>query len=106
MINPIKTNIGLGISLNMNKRYYSLETLKRHCRCNQIRVLLDENSVLTMQLPQHCTCKYETPLSVHNCVGPAGTKAVLESKNNSHESEMVPTTNSILTQRQVGCWCW
>jgi len=27
----------------------------------------------------------------------------LESKLNSHESEMVPTTNSIMTQRQVGC---
>jgi len=28
----------------------------------------------------------------------------LESENSSHESEMVPTTNSILTQRQVLCW--
>jgi len=28
----------------------------------------------------------------------------LESEHNSHESEMVPTTNSIVTQRQVGCW--
>jgi len=41
----------------MNKRYYSLETPKRHCRCNHTRVLLVENSVLTMQLPQHCACK-------------------------------------------------
>jgi len=24
--------------LNRNKRYYSLETLKRHCRCNHTRV--------------------------------------------------------------------
>ena len=40
MINPIKPNIGLWISLNMNWRYYSLETPKCHCRCNHTRVLL------------------------------------------------------------------
>jgi len=31
-------------------------------------------------------------------------KQLHESEYNSHESEMVPTTHSILTQRQVGCW--
>jgi len=40
MIYPIKPIIGLRISLNMNYRYYSLETPKRHCRCNHTRVLL------------------------------------------------------------------
>jgi len=40
MINAIKPNIGLGISLNMNKRYYSLEIPKRHCRCSHTRALL------------------------------------------------------------------
>jgi len=57
MINRIKPNIGLGISLNMNKRYYLQEKPKRHCRCTHTRVLLVENSLLTMQVPQHCTCK-------------------------------------------------
>jgi len=38
----------------------------------------------------------------YSCIGVRPALA-LESENNSHESEMVPTTNSILTQRQVGC---
>jgi len=40
MIYPIEPNIGLLISLNMKKRFYSLETSKHHCRCNHTRVLL------------------------------------------------------------------
>jgi len=32
---------------------------------------------------------------------PHGRKQLHESDNNSQESEMVPTTNAILTQRQV-----
>ena len=40
-----------------------------------------------------------------SCIGCIGLRPalVLESENNSHESEMVPATNTILTQRQVGC---
>jgi len=30
-------------------------------------------------------------------------KQLHESESNSHESELVPTTNAILTQRQVVC---
>jgi len=30
-------------------------------------------------------------------------KQLHESANNSHESKMVPTKKSILTERQVGC---
>jgi len=40
IINPIKPNLGLWISLNMIWRCYSLETRKRHCRCNYTHVLL------------------------------------------------------------------
>jgi len=43
MINPIKPNIGLWISLNLNLHYYSLETPKNDCRCNHTRVLLCRN---------------------------------------------------------------
>jgi len=32
------------------------------------------------------------------------TKRAARNKHNSHESKMVPTTNFILTQRQVGWW--
>jgi len=35
---------------------------------------------------------------------PDERKQLQESEFNSHGSKMVPTTNSILTQRQVGCW--
>jgi len=38
VINPIKPNIRLRISLYVNQRYHSLETPKRHCRCNHTRV--------------------------------------------------------------------
>jgi len=38
----------------------------------------------------------------YSCIGLRSALA-LESENSSHESEMVPATNSILTQRQVGC---
>jgi len=34
---------------------------------------------------------------------PHEQKQLHESEYNSHESEMVPTTDSILTQKQVGC---
>jgi len=40
IINLIKPNVGLLISLNTNWSYYSLETPKGHCRCNYTRVLL------------------------------------------------------------------
>ena len=43
---------------------------------------------------------YETPFSVHNWPRPTWTKTAARSENNSHGSGMVPTTNSILTQRQ------
>jgi len=56
-------------------------------------------------LPPHgYAYEIETSFSVHNCVGPVWTKATLESEYNSHESEVIPSTNSILTQRPVGCW--
>jgi len=35
---------------------------------------------------------------------PHERKQTHKSEYNSRESEMVPTTNSILTQRQVCCW--
>jgi len=37
-----------------------------------------------------------------SCIGLRPALA-LENENSSHESEMVPTTTFILTQRQVGC---
>jgi len=57
-----------------------------------------------MQLPQDYTCK--TKQNFPYTIVPAlyERKQLHESKTiNSHESEMVPTSNSILTQRQVGC---
>jgi len=35
---------------------------------------------------------------------PHERKQLHESEYNSHESETFPTTNSILTQRQIVCW--
>jgi len=35
---------------------------------------------------------------------PRERKQLHECENNSYEKEMFPNTNSILTQRQVGCW--
>ena len=60
-------------------------------------------SVLPLQLPQHCACetKHHFPYTVVPI--PRGRKQLHESEYNSHELEMFPTTNSILTQRQVGC---
>jgi len=90
----------------MNWRYYSLETPKSHVDAITHVYCYVENYVLTMQLP-HSTAlhmKMETQFSVHNCTCPTWKKATLESEHNSHENKMVPTTNSILTQRQVGCW--
>jgi len=46
--------------------------------------------------------KNETLFPVHNCANPHERKQLYESEYNSHESEIVPTTNSILTQKQVG----
>jgi len=104
MISPIKPNIGLQISLNMNERFYSLESPKRHCRCNHTRVLLcrifSANYATSAAL--HMWRKYHFPYTI--VPAPHGRKQLHESEHNSHESETVPTTNSILTQRQVGCW--
>jgi len=80
----------------MNYRYYSLETAKRHCRCNHTRVLLRR-----IFCAHHATFTVlhmynETPFSVHSCASPTWTKQLHESEYNSHESDMFPTTNSIL----------
>ena len=98
--------VGLWISLNMNYRYYSLETYLNatvdattHVYCHV------EYYVLTMQLPQHCTCKTKHYFAYIIVPAPHERKKLHESEHNSHESEMFPTTNSILTQRQVDCWC-
>jgi len=41
----------------MNKRFYSLETLNATLDAITNVYCYAEYSVLTMQLPQHCTCK-------------------------------------------------
>ena len=53
-----------------------------------------------MQLPQHCRCenKHHFPYTIVST--PHERKKLHESEYNSHESELVPTTNLILTQRQ------
>ena len=103
MINPIKPNIGLWISLNMNQRY----SLQRHLNATVDAIThvycYVAFSVLTMQLPQHWTCKTKRYFPYTIVPTPYERKQLHESEYNSHESEMVPTTNSILTQRQVGC---
>ena len=54
-----------------------------------------EYSVLTMQLPQYCTCK--TKHFLYTIVPtPHQRKQLHESEYNSHESKMVPNTNSVL----------
>jgi len=42
------------------------------------------------------------PMQLHRLGLNAGPG--VKRKNNLHENEMIPTTNSIVTQRQVGCW--
>ena len=59
--------------------------------------------VLTMQLPQHSTCKSKHHFPYTIVPDPRERKQLHESEYNSHESEMIATTNSILTQRHVGC---
>jgi len=61
-----------------------------------------EFSVLTMQLPRHCTCETRHHFPCTIVPTPHERKQPHEREYNSHENEMVPTTNSILTQRQVG----
>jgi len=56
-----------------------------------------------MQLPQHYTFKTNHDFPDTIMPTPHERKQLHKSKYNSRESEMVPTTNSILTQRQVGC---
>jgi len=64
-----------------------------------------EYSVQTTQLPQHYTCKTNYfPYTTVPVPVPHERIQLLESENCSRESEMIPTTNSILTQRQVYCW--
>jgi len=59
--------------------------------------------VLTKQLPQHSTCKSKNYFSYTIVSDPRERKQLHENEYNSHESEMVPTMNSILTQRHVRC---
>jgi len=47
--------------------------------------------------------KHHFPYTNVPVPAPHERKQLQESENNSHESEVVPTTNAILTQRQVGC---
>jgi len=53
------------------------------------------HSSITCKTKQHFP--YTTVQAAHE------RKQFHENENNSHESEMVPTTNAILTQREVGC---
>jgi len=88
----------------MNCRYYSLETYLNATVVDAITHVYCyvEYSVLTMQLPQHCTCKTKQYFAYIIVPTPHERKMLHESEYNSHENEMFPTTNSILTQRQVG----
>ena len=95
MINPIKPNTGLWISLNTNYHYYSPEALKRHCRCNHTRVLLCRIFCANHATSTAIHMENETPFPVHSCVNPHEWKQLYESEYNSHKSEIVPTTNSI-----------
>jgi len=85
----------------MDYRYYSLE---RHLNATADAIThvycSVEYSVLTMQLPQQCTCKTKHFFRTQLCR--PHMKQLHESDYNSHESEMFPTTNFILIQRQVG----
>jgi len=62
-----------------------------------------ENSLLTMQLPQHFIRKSKHHFPYIIVPTPHERKQLNESAYNSHESEIVRTTNSITAQRQVGC---
>jgi len=61
-----------------------------------------------MQLPQHYTLtrktKHHFSYTIVPVPAPHERKQRHESESNSHKSEMVPTMNAILTQRQVCCW--
>jgi len=57
-----------------------------------------------MQLPQHCTCKIKHHFQYVNDMATSHERIQFhEGEYNLHESEMVPTKNSILTQRHVDC---
>jgi len=75
MINSIKPNTGLWISLNMNWRYYSPKTcLNAHCRCNYTRVLLCRIFYANHATAAALDMWNETPFSVHDCADPTWTK--------------------------------
>jgi len=63
-----------------------------------------DDSVLTTQLPQDYTCKTKHNFPYTIVSAPYEAKQLHECGNNSRESAMVPTTNSVLTQRQLSCW--
>ena len=77
MINPIKPNTGLWISLNMNYHCYSPKTLKRHCRCNHTLVLLCRIFCANYATSTAIHMENETPFPVHSCVNPTWTKTAL-----------------------------
>jgi len=102
-INPIKHNIGLWMSL-----WASVIFHQRHLNATVDAIThvsyFVEYSVLTMQLPQHYTCKTKHHFPYTIVPTPHERKQLYESEYNARESEIVLTTNSNLTQRQVGCW--
>ena len=101
MISPIKPNTGLWISLNMNYRYYSPETPKRHCICNHTRVLLCR--IFSANLPQQYTwkTKHDFPYTIfqpHMNENSSAKVNTIHMKRNysNHEFHLATETSSLL----------
>jgi len=87
LINPIKPNIGLWISLNVNQCCYSVDKPTRHCRCNHTRVLLCRIFCANHATSTALRMWNETLFSVHNCADLTWTKTA-PLKNSSQLSEI------------------
>ena len=95
---PYQTQYRLMIIVQYELAFLFTRDLKRHCRCNHTRVLLCRIFSANHATSTALHMWNETPFSVHNCAAPHERKQLHESEYNSHESETVPTTNSILTK--------
>jgi len=105
MINPIKPNMGLWISLNKNQHFYSPETPKHPCRCNHTRVLLCLIFCANHATSTALRMQNETPFSVHNCAYPTSTKTApwkwmqftWKRNGSNHKFHLDTETSTLLT---------
>jgi len=82
---------------------FTLDCASKSLKTRSIYDICWKNSYQVSSGPDYaCNMKHHLPYTT--VLVTLERKYLHESENNWHEIEMVPTTNSILTQRQVGCW--